>query len=103
MRLEDILDPNDIPVLFNWQLSVLRKGTRKINVLSLNAQSINSKFDSILVLLECAKAQNIYFHVICIQETWLNDNSDLSLFNIDGYNCYFQIFMGASSHTSIHN
>ena len=100
MRLEDVLDPNDTeddinifrPSLYystdNFPSYLKEPG--KINVLSLNAQSINSKFDSILVLLEYAKVQNIYFHVIRIQETWLNDNSDLSLFNIDGYNCYFQ-------------
>ena len=100
MRLEDILDPNDTeddintfrPSLYystdNFPSYLKEPG--KINVLNLNAQNINSKFDSILVLLEYAKVQNIYFHVIYIQETWLNDNSDLSLFNIDGYNCYFQ-------------
>ena len=30
------------------------------------------------------------FHLICLQETWLNDNSDLSLFNIDGNIRYSQ-------------
>ena len=100
MRPEDILDPNDTeddinifrPSLFysTDNFPSYLKETGIINVLSLNAQSINSKFDSILVFLEYAKVQNICFHAICIEETWLNENSDLSLFNIDGNNCCFQ-------------
>ena len=100
MRLEDIIDSNDTegdinvfrpsPYYLNDNLPSYLKETGKINILSLNAQSINSKFDSILLLLETTKAQNIYFHVVCLRETWLNDNSDLSLFNIDGYIRYSQ-------------
>ena len=62
-----------------------------LNILSLNAQSINSKFDSILALLDIAKNQNVNFHVICIQESWLKEGSDMSLFQIDGYQCIFQV------------
>ena len=100
MRLEDIIDSNDTeddinvfrpsPYYLTDNLPSYLKETGNIDILSLNAQSINSKSDSILLLLETAKAQNIYFHVICLQETWLNANSDLSLFNIDGYIRYPQ-------------
>ena len=55
-----------------------------LNILSLNAQSINSKFDSILALLDIAKKSNVNFHSICIQKRWLKEGSDMSLFQIDG-------------------
>ena len=60
------------------------------NVLSLNAQSINAKFDCLLVLIEVAKHQGISFHAICIQESWLSENADLSLLQTDGFRCYSQ-------------
>ena len=42
------------------------------------------------MLLEDAQKQNISFHAICIQESWLADESDLSLFQIAGYQCISQ-------------
>jgi len=62
----------------------------QLNILSLNAQSLNAKFDEILALLEIALTQNIQFHVICIQETWLDETADTSLLQIDGYKMYSQ-------------
>ena len=42
--------------------------------------------------LKCAeyKLQYVKFHVICIQEIWLDDAADLSLFHIYGFNCFVQ-------------
>ena len=57
------------------------------NVISLNAQSRNAKFDSLLILLETARQQNITIHVMCIQESCLDENCDLSLYLIEGYTC----------------
>ena len=68
-----------------------------LNIMSLNTQSINAKFDSILALLKIAQLQNVKFRVICIQETWLDDTADLSLFQIDGFNCFTQ-WKHCSSH-----
>ena len=59
-------------------------------MLSLNAQCINARSDGLLLLLEGAKKQNMYFHAICIQESWLTDDSDLSSFQITGYQCISQ-------------
>ena len=53
-------------------------------ILSLNIQSLNAKFDELVILLH--SLTNCKFSAICIQETWLTDKSDLSLFKIDGYN-----------------
>ena len=59
-------------------------------ILSINAQSLNSKYDELVLLLNIAHSQNIRFHVICVQETWLSEMSDYSLVAIDGYNCIHQ-------------
>ena len=48
-------------------------------VLSLNAQSIQAKFNNLEAFIALMHSQNIHFPVICIQETWLNDESRLPL------------------------
>ena len=101
LRLENILDSNDddddAPNLIHpspyYTIDALPSHLMNdghLNILSLNAQSINSKFDSILALLDIAKNQNVNFHIICIQESWLKEGSDMSLFQIDGYQCISQ-------------
>ena len=37
-----------------------------------------------------SKKSNVNFHIICIQESWLKEGSDMSLFQIDGYQCISQ-------------
>ena len=39
----------------------------QLNTLSINAQSLNAKYDEILLLLNIAQSQNIRSHIICIQ------------------------------------
>ena len=58
------------------------------SILGLNTQSIKAKFDCSLVLIEVAKRQDILFHGICIQESWLPENVDLSSLQIDDLRCY---------------
>ena len=59
--------------------------TNSFNVLSLNCQSINAKIDQLKIKLKQWKNLNCKFSVICLQETWLSDNSDTSLIQIDNY------------------
>ena len=63
-------------------------------VLSLNAQSILAKFNGLQVRLELFTVQNIHFPVICIQETWLQDETNYLL---DGCKC-FHVNASSSSH-----
>ena len=42
-----------------------------LNILSLNSQSLNAKFDEHKILLEIAHIQNIQFHVINLYSRWL--------------------------------
>ena len=60
------------------------------NILSLNTESINAKFDAFVAFLEIAKQQNVHFHAICLQETWLSKKSDLSLLQLNGFTCFSQ-------------
>ena len=100
LRLENIIDTSDDDGEINLikpslyysidNLPFHTKNHDRLNILSLNAQSINSKFDSLVTFLEIARKQNVYFHAICLKETWLSDQSDLSLFQIDGYRCFSQ-------------
>ena len=48
-------------------------------------------------MMELFASQQIYFPVICIQETWINDESKLPLMSLDGYNCYY-VEPAANSH-----
>ena len=81
-----ILSPSQYYTIHNLPSQL--KCKNNINVLSINAQSIHAKFDSLLTYVENARQQGIRFHIICIQESWLRDTSDLSLLQIDGYNCF---------------
>ena len=66
-------------------------------VLSLNAQSLFAKFEGLVEMLELFASQDIYFPIICIQETWVNDESKLPLVSLEGYSCYY-VKPNASSH-----
>ena len=59
-------------------------------MLSLNCQSISAKFDKLCVLFETLNQMNCQFSLICLQETWLNDDSDLSLYQLNNYICRSQ-------------
>ena len=54
-------------------------------MLSLNTQSINAKFHQLYAIINNLAATGLYFGAICLQETWLESNSDLSLLQIPGY------------------
>ena len=66
-------------------------------VLRLNAQSLFAKFDGLIAMLELFGSQRIHFPIICIQETWITDESKFPLVSIEGYNCYY-VTPTASSH-----
>ena len=39
-------------------------------------------------MLEVFAAQNIHFLVICIQESWIQDESKIPLVALEGYHCF---------------
>ena len=65
--------------------NVLKQNDNKFFILSLNIQSLNSKYDSLTTLLSQLYEKNLKFKAICLQETWLSAEYDTSIFNIPGY------------------
>ena len=67
-------------------ISQLKKlNDNKFSILSLNIQSLNSKYDSLSIFLSQLYDKNLKFKAICLQETWLSADYDTSIFNIPGY------------------
>ena len=62
----------------------------ELTILSLNIQSIRSKFDQLLVILSELYERRLAFSVICLQESWLNEHDDTSPFLIPGYSLIHQ-------------
>ena len=67
--------------------NILSEHKNKFSVISLNCQSINAKYDSLLILIKELRDFNFKFSAICLQESWLDDKTDLSVFQIEHYNC----------------
>ena len=58
-----------------------------IDINSLSEQLIpHAKFDKLLALITYLDDNNFMFSAICIQESWLKQGQDISLFQIPGYN-----------------
>ena len=69
-------------------------------ILSLNAGSLSATFKSLQTLLELLSTQNIHFPVICIQESWISDDSMLQLLQLEGYNA-FHVNATSSTHGGV--
>ena len=59
--------------------------TNKFTILSINCQSLFAKFDSLNVLIKELNFEKCQFSAICLQETWLSIDSDLSFYQIEDY------------------
>ena len=66
-------------------VELLKNKQDSFSILSLNTQSLNAKFTQIKLFLENLSASCINFSVLCFQETWLHDDSDTSLLQLDNY------------------
>ena len=66
--------------------TLLKSNPSKFTILSINIDSIQAKFDiAFAPALKILELKNLYFQAICVQETHLDDNSDVSLIQIPGY------------------
>ena len=72
--------------------SIFSQSLNDFSILSLNVQSINGKFDNLLRIINNLSASGVYFGAICLQETWLSSNADISMFHIPGYKLIHQGF-----------
>lgn len=56
------------------------------SIFSLNCQSLNAKFSSLQILLHNLNISGCHFSAMCLQESWLTENSDHNLFQLEDYN-----------------
>ena len=59
-----------------------------LSILSLNIQSLSSKFSELQTIVNHLISQSCQFDVICLQETWLSENDNYNLYNLNGYKLY---------------
>ena len=64
---------------------VLKAKRHVFKVLSLNCQSLHAKSDQIKIYIDQLRKNGCQFDILCLQETWINENNDINVFNIDGY------------------
>ena len=56
-----------------------------LSIFSLNIQCINSKLNQLKLLINQLNQNKVVLDVLCLQESWVNPNDDIELFNLDGY------------------
>lgn len=65
--------------------AVVTNGPDFFKILSTNIQCLSSKIDELKVFLVSAQQSGVFFDAICCQESWLDQDSDLSLLQLPGY------------------
>ena len=66
--------------------TLFKKKRNSFSIISLNCQSINSKFEQLRLYIEQYNTDDHVISAICLQETWLTADSDLTLLQLEGYN-----------------
>ena len=67
-------------------IQLLKGKSNVMKILSLNCQSLNAKIDEIRLFLDILNENSCHIEILCLQETWLSDSSDVSHLQIEGYN-----------------
>ena len=62
----------------------------------MNIQSINAKIEQLRIYLDSLEQNNIKIDAIMLQETWIAENTDISLLHIDGFNMISQPYQVTS-------
>ena len=83
MQLSSYYDDDSLNKLFKYK-------SDSFSILGLNCQYLNAKFDQISIMVQQLKSKDYKFDAICLQETWLSDDSDITLYQIQGYNLIYQ-------------
>jgi hypothetical protein len=66
-------------------VTLLKTRPDALSLLSLNCQSLPSKFSQLQIYTEFFKQNSCPFSIISLQETWLSNDYDTSLLQLDGY------------------
>ena len=92
-RYQELMEENNEPVLLDISpyyendsfVNLANSNQDKFIILSLNCQSLNAKFNELRRYVELYAENLCSPTVICLQETWLHENSDISLLQLPGY------------------
>ena len=92
-RYQELMEENNEPVLLDISpyyendsfVHLANSNQDKFIILSLNCQSLNAKFNELRLYVELYAENLCSPTVICLQETWLHENSDISLLQLPGY------------------
>ena len=77
-------------ILTSLTVTASKNNNKCFSILSLNIEPIHVKFSEIETFLEKLNQINFKFSIICLQESWLSDNDDLSHLQIEEYQCITQ-------------
>ena len=66
-------------------ICTLKNSPNSFKILSLNCQRLNAKIDQLELKLKLFEREGMEFNAICLQETWLSNNSDNSLLYLEGF------------------
>ena len=77
-------------ITFSDTAPIFQNSHSDFSTLSLNMQSINAKFNQLYSIVSKLSSTGLYFGAICLQETWLASDADLSLLKLPGYNIIHQ-------------
>ena len=70
-------------------MKVCKTSDKKFSTLSLNIESINSKFNKLTAFIEILDNNSCFIDAILIEETWLTDeqctSEAINYYNIPGY------------------
>ena len=87
MQLSSYYDDDDDDDSLN---KLFKYKSDSFSILGLNRQCLNAKFDQISITAQQVMSEGYEFDAICLQETWLSDDSDITLCQIQGYNLISQ-------------
>lgn len=79
----------DVPKI----IALLKSIPSAFTIFSMNCQSINAKFNKLQIFLHQLRLENCSFDAICLQESWLSNNSDTSLLHLPGYHLINQPYI----------
>ena len=78
--------------------SLVNTKINSVGIISANIQSINAKFNELAAFVQELHLLNYDFSIICIQESWLTEQDDLSHIQLEDYTC---ISLGKNSQQRI--
>ena len=71
-------------------IKILKGKNNNFTVLSLNTQSLNAKLDQLNFLLHLLQENSCHISDICLQETWLREDSNIDVISLENYNLISQ-------------